>query len=291
MKEVRKAVFPVAGRGTRFLPATKAVPKELLPILNRPLIDYAIEEARAAGIEEFIFVIGDGKEAIVEHLTANPELLRELREQGKKDLAAAAEACEVADGKAIFVRQEKPLGLGHAIGCARDAVGDEPFAVILPDDFIMAPYPCMAQLLNAHAAFGGNVAAVLEVPRDRTRKYGILKIDESFGHVVRASGLVEKPSPSRAPSQLAIIGRYVLEPGIFEEIGKGIVGAGGEIQVTDAITARIGAAPFHGVRFEGTRFDCGSKEGFFQATVATAMCDPALVWHLRSLVEPRARAL
>lgn len=290
MKEVRKAVFPVAGRGTRFLPATKAVPKELLPVLDRPLIDYAIEEARAAGIKEFIFVVGDGKEAIIDHLTAKPGLLRELRRSGKDDLAAAVKACEIAPSRATFVRQPKPLGLGHAIGCAREAVGDEPFAVFLPDDLVMAARPCMVQLLDAYSVYGGHLAGVMEVPREDTQKYGVLDIEESHGHVVCARGLVEKPRPNRAPSNLAIIGRYILEPGIFEEIERGRRGAGGEIQITDAIAARTDKEGFHGVCFEGTRFDCGSKGGFLEATVAYAMCDPRLAFQLYDFSERRARA-
>lgn len=290
MKAVRKAVFPVAGRGTRFLPATKAVPKELLPVLDRPLIDYAVEEARAAGITDFIFVVGDGKDAIVDHLTAKPDLLRELRRQGKDDLAAAIKACEIAPKRATFVRQPKPLGLGHAIGCAKQAVGEEPFAVILPDDLVMAPRPCLAQLLDAYALYGGHMAAVVQVPREDSRKYGILDIEESYGHVVRASGLVEKPKPRNAPSNLAIIGRYVLEPGIFEALENAKPGAGGEIQITDALAARTSVEGFHGVCFEGTRFDCGSKGGFLEATVAHALCDPILAYHLYELSIQRARA-
>jgi len=270
MTHIRKAVLPVAGLGSRLFPATKAIPKELLPLVDKPLIDYAIEEARDAGIEEFIFITADGKEAIADHVHGNPALTRRLRANGKNKLAQVA-ALTLAPGKAHFVRQDQPRGLGHAIWCARDLVGDEPFAVLLPDDVILGSPSCIPSLMSAHAVHGGNMAAVVEVPREETKRYGILDIASDNGQVARARGLIEKPEPSKAPSTLAIIGRYILSPGIFDELEAGHIGAGGEIQLTDAIEKRLDIEPFHGVRFAGTRYDCGSKEGLLEATVAAAL--------------------
>ncbi len=268
---IRKAVLPVAGLGSRFLPATKAVPKELLPIVDRPILDYALEEARAAGIEEFVFVTARGKDSIVDYLDARPDLVRQLEESGKPDLADRVRATSLPPGRATFVRQDEPLGLGHAVWCARNAVGDEPFAVILPDDVILGPIPCLATLLAVRERHGGHVAAVVEVPREQTRRYGILDVDGDTGRVARARGLVEKPEPRTAPSTLAIIGRYVLGPEVFAELERHDRGAGGEIQLTDAIARRIGREPFHGARFDGLRFDCGSKEGYLEAVIAFAL--------------------
>jgi UTP--glucose-1-phosphate uridylyltransferase len=291
-RRVRTAVFPVAGLGTRFLPATKAVPKELLPILDRPLLDYAIDEARAAGIEKFVFVTAPGKDAIAKHVGANPELIRALHACGKSAIADITQACELHSDAVHFVRQERALGLGHAIGCARALVAGEPFAVILPDDLVLSIRPCIAQVMDAYAQTGGNVAAVMSVPRAHTGRYGVLDVAQQRGNLVRARGLVEKPAPERAPSTLCIIGRYVLEPTIFEELEHGRRGAGGEIQITDAIAARIAREGFHGVCFEGVRFDCGSKQGFLQATVACAMADPDLAPYVREplLDEPPVAA-
>lgn len=283
-RHVRTAVFPVAGMGTRFLPATKAVPKELLPVIDRPLLDYSINEARAAGIEKFVFVIAPGKEAIAKHVGANPELIRSLRACGKRAIADVTQACELDRGAVHFVRQDRALGLGHAIGRARALVADEPFAVILPDDFVMSIRPCIAQVLDAYGQTGGNVAAVMSVPRAHTNRYGVLDVAQQRGRLVRARGVVEKPAPELAPSTLSIIGRYVLEPTIFEELAHGRRGTGGEIQITDAIAARIAREGFHGVCIEGVRFDCGSKEGFLQATIACAMADPDLAPHVRELL-------
>jgi UTP--glucose-1-phosphate uridylyltransferase len=271
MQKVRKAVFPVAGRGTRFLPATKAVPKEMLPLIDRPLIGYAVEEAIKSGIEELIFVTAPGKDAIVEHFTADPDLIRFLEKSGKSSIARLVERESLPKGRIHVTLQEDALGLGHAIWCARDIVGNEPFAVILPDDVIMSQRPCVAQLIDAYKRVGGNLAAVMDVPRAETASYGILDIEQDDGKLARSRGLVEKPAPEVAPSTLSIIGRYILEPSIFTELDKRMVGAGGEIQITDAISKSISHTPFHGVRYEGRRFDCGKKEGFLEATVAFAL--------------------
>ncbi len=276
MHPIRKAVFPVAGRGTRFLPATKAVPKEMLPLVDRPLIGYAVEEALKSGIEELIFVTAPGKEAIVQHFTADQDLVRELDRTGKSALARAVENDTLPRERLHSTIQQQALGLGHAIWCARHLVGDEPFAVILPDDVVMSQRPCIGQLIEAYGRVGGNLAAVMDVPRQDTASYGILDIAEDNGKLARARGLVEKPRPDVAPSTLSIIGRYVLEPSIFAELDKKVTGAGGEIQITDAMAKSIVHTPFHGVRYEGIRFDCGKKEGFLEATVAFALNRPDL---------------
>ncbi|MGE5537195.1 MAG: UTP--glucose-1-phosphate uridylyltransferase GalU [Gemmatimonas sp.] len=270
-KHVRKAVFPVAGMGTRFLPATKAVPKELLPVVDRPLLQYAIDEAKAAGIEHFVFVNGRGKGAIEDYFDRAFEL-ETILERGKKasELSLLSSFLPEA-GTVSFVRQQEPAGLGHAVWCARDIVGDEPFAVILPDDLVMSKTSCLKQLVDVHTEKGGNVVAVENVPRDQVNRYGVLDIASDDGRLAAVKGLVEKPSPDKAPSTLSIIGRYVLQPEIFDILGGKERGAGGEIQLTDAMAKLIGRQPFHGLRFEGTRYDCGNKLGFLQANVAFAL--------------------
>ncbi|WP_421708956.1 UTP--glucose-1-phosphate uridylyltransferase GalU [Algihabitans sp.] len=270
-KRIRKAIFPVAGLGTRFLPATKAMPKEMLPIVDKPLIEYAVEEAKAAGIEEFIFVTGRGKQAIEDHFDFSFELMETLRERGKTEQLAIAERSRMKAGTIAYTRQQEPLGLGHAVWCARNLVGDEPFAVLLADDLVKAEEPCLAQMIEIYNEVGGNVVAVMDVPREHTRRYGVLDVVEDDGKLARAQGLVEKPEPDVAPSTLSVIGRYVLQPEVFHELDKHTAGAGGEIQLTDAIAATIADVGFHGLRFEGTRFDCGSKEGFLEATLAFAL--------------------
>jgi UTP-glucose-1-phosphate uridylyltransferase len=274
--KVRKAVLPVAGLGTRFLPATKAVPKEMLPIVDRPLIDYAVAEARAAGIETFIFVTNQRNEPTLrahfdmvatleaELAAKDPALVRRLRDG------------EPPKGSIHCVPQGQPLGLGHAVGCARDLVGDEPFAVILPDDLMDAVPPALAQMVAVHERTGGNVVAVEEVPRELTRRYGVLDIGADDGTMAEVKGLVEKPEPEKAPSTLTVIGRYVLLPEVFEHIAKAERGAGGEIQLTDAMAKMIGRAPFHGLRCGGRRFDCGSRIGFVEAQVGFGLKDPEL---------------
>ncbi len=268
IKPVRKAVFPVAGLGTRFLPATKVMPKEMLPIVDKPLIQYAVEEAKEAGIEEFIFVTGRGKTVMADHFDHNFELERVLRDRGKEEALETVLNCKPDAGACVFTRQQQPLGLGHAVWCARRFITDEPFAVLLADDLIMADPPCLKQMVDVYSETGGNLVAVEDVPREHTNRYGILDVVEDDGHLARARGLVEKPAPDAAPSTLSIIGRYILQSDVFAHLDKQETGAGNEIQLTDAMAKTIVDMPFHGLRFEGTRFDCGSKIGFIEATLA-----------------------
>jgi len=270
-RPVRKAVFPVGGLGTRFLPATKAMPKEMLPVVDKPLIQYAAEEAWAAGIEELIFVTSRGKAAIEDHFDHVWELEQTLSTRGKTALLQEIEPLLRQPGEILYTRQQEPLGLGHAVWCARHLVGDEPFAVLLADDLIHADRPCLAQMIDAYAETGGNLVAVENVPREETDRYGILDVRHDDGRLAEAKGLVEKPAPDVAPSTLSIIGRYILQPEVFAELDRHDTGAGGEIQLTDAMARTIGRIPFHGLRFEGRRFDCGSKAGFLEANVAFAL--------------------
>lgn len=270
-KAIRKAVFPVAGLGTRFLPATKSMPKEMLPVVDKPLIQYALEEAKAAGIEEFILVTGRGKSAMEDHFDHAFELEATLEQRGKQDALANLSDTLFEAGQIAYVRQQQPLGLGHAVWCARHLIGDEPFAVLLPDDLVLAQTPCLAQMVEVHGSVGGNVVAVMDVPREHTKRYGILDVVADDGQVAKAKGLVEKPDPAEAPSTLSIIGRYILDPQVLRALDRKETGAGGEIQLTDAMARTITDVPFHGLRFEGTRFDCGSKEGFLEANVAYAL--------------------
>ncbi|RAU23181.1 UTP--glucose-1-phosphate uridylyltransferase [Paramagnetospirillum kuznetsovii] len=270
-RRVRKAVFPVGGMGTRFLPATKAMPKEMLPVVDKPLIQYAVEEAAAAGCEHFIFVTGRGKNALEDHFDNNPELERILKDRGKFDLVEAVTSWMPKSGQISYTRQSEPLGLGHAVWCARDLVADEPFAVLLPDDLILAKTACLKQMAAVHTEVGGHVVAVSDVPREHTKRYGILDVEFDNGRLAKAKGLVEKPDPEVAPSTLSIIGRYILHPAVFDVLDKKEKGAGGEIQLTDAISQTIGMVPFHGLRFEGQRFDCGDKVGWLEANLAFAL--------------------
>jgi UTP--glucose-1-phosphate uridylyltransferase len=283
---VRKAVFPVAGLGTRFLPATKAMPKEMLPVVDKPLIQYAVEEAQAAGIEHFIFVTGRGKSALEDHFDHSFELEATLRERGKAAEIVAINSWMPKPGQLSYTRQQRPLGLGHAVWCARDLVGNEPFAVLLPDDLILARAPCLKQMVEARAKVGGNLIAVMDVPRAHTKRYGILDAIAEEGPLVRAKGVVEKPAPEDAPSTLAVIGRYILEPEVFEHLGRIGRGAGNEIQLTDALAHMIGGKTgFHGFRFEGRRFDCGDKLGFLEATIAYALARPDLAGDFRRILQ------
>ncbi len=270
-KPVRKAVFPVAGLGTRFLPATKALPKEMLPIVDKPLIQYAVEEAREAGIEEFIFVTGRAKSAIEDHFDHSIELELVLRERNKQDSLRSVLDWMPAPGHISYTRQQVPLGLGHAVWCARNFISDEPFAVLLADDLILAEPGCLKQMLEAHREVGGNLVAVEEVPPEMTDQYGILDMAGEDGRLVRARGVVEKPKPEDAPSTHAIIGRYILEPIVLTILEHQEKGKGGEIQLTDAMAKTISLLPFHGFRFEGRRFDCGSKVGYLEANLAFAL--------------------
>ena len=271
MKRIRKAVLPVAGLGTRFLPATKATPKEMLTVVDRPVVQHVVDEAKAAGIEHFVFVTGRGKSAIEDHFDIAYELEATLEARGKKPALEGLKADLPKAGATSFTRQQAPLGLGHAVWCAREIVGDEPFAVILPDDVIAADTPCLQQMVEAHAETGGSLVAAMEVPPERTQAYGVLDTGGAGGGaaLVAVRGMVEKPAPAEAPSNLAVIGRYVLAPSVMDTLGRQRAGAGGEIQLTDAIAAEVAAGrPVHGLRFRGQRFDCGSKAGFLQATVA-----------------------
>lgn len=290
MSRVRKAVFPVAGMGTRVLPAAKAVPKEMLPVVDRPLIEYAVEEARAAGIEEFVFVTGRGKTAIEDHFDRALDLEALLESKGKTRELATVRGSVLDPGRVVYTRQQEPLGLGHAVWCARAVTGDEPFAVILPDDLIMAERPCLAQLLDAHAEVGGNVVAVIDVPREHTNRYGILDVTADDGRLAAARGLVEKPAPEKAPSTLSIIGRYVLDPAVMRELDRQEPGQGGEIQLTDAMARTIGQMPFHGLRFEGQRFDCGNKAGYVEAILAFALAHEETAAPTRELVARYAKS-
>jgi UTP--glucose-1-phosphate uridylyltransferase len=270
---VRKAIFPVAGLGTRFLPATKTVPKELLPIVDRPLIDYAVAEARAAGVDTFIFITNPRNEPLLRaHFDMLPSLEAELAAKDPK-LVERLRASEPPRGSVHCVHQDRPLGLGHAVGCARDLVGDEPFAVILPDDLMDCTPPALAQMVAAHEATGGNIVAIEDVPRELTQRYGVLDVGTDDGRMAEVKGLVEKPRPEVAPSTLTVIGRYVLLPEVFDHIARAQRGAGGEIQLTDAMAQMIGRRPFHGLRCGGRRFDCGSRVGFVEAQVAFGMKD------------------
>lgn len=268
MKQIRKCVFPVNGLGTRFLPATKASPKEMLPIVDKPLIQYAVEEAAAAGITEMIFVTGRHKRAIEDHFDNRPELEHELESKGKTELLDILHSIVPQGVSCIYIRQPVPLGLGHAVLCAEPAVGDEPFAVILADDLIDAEMPVTKQLIDVREEReGGSVVAVQEVPREHTKRYGIVSCDDDVRPgTARIHGIVEKPSPEEAPSTRAVIGRYVFEPGIFKALKETTPGSGGEIQLTDAIAATLEKAPAWACSFKGERFDCGSKQGFIDAT-------------------------
>jgi UTP--glucose-1-phosphate uridylyltransferase len=276
-QKVTKAVFPVAGLGTRFLPATKSIPKEIMTLVDRPLIQYAIDEARAAGITEFIFVTSRGKSALEDYFDHAPELETSLRNKGKKDTLEMLENTNMDSGAIAYIRQHKPLGLGHAVWCARRLIGDEPFAVILPDDVIAGDTPCLQQMVEAHQQSGGCMVATMEVPHDRTSEYGVLDVKEENGNLVLAKGMVEKPAAGTAPSNLAVIGRYILTPQILSNLNDLKSGAGGEIQLTDAIAKELSEGrDVFGLRFRGQRFDCGSKAGYLQATVAFGLARPEL---------------
>lgn len=267
VKKVTKAVFPVAGLGTRFLPATKSIPKEILTLVDRPLIQYAIDEARAAGITEFIFVTSRGKSALEDYFDHAPELEASLTRSNKTDLLKTLETTNMDSGAIAYVRQHKALGLGHAVWCARRLIGDEPFAVMLPDDVIAADKPCLQQMVEAYEQTGGNVVAAMEVAPEKAKSYGILDIADDMGSMVKVKGMVEKPKEN-APSNLAVIGRYILTPKVLDNLNRTKEGAGGEIQLTDAIAEEIGGEGVYGFRFRGQRYDCGTKAGFLQATVA-----------------------
>ena len=283
--KITKAIFPVAGLGTRFLPATKSVPKEIMTLVDRPLVQYAIDEARAAGIKEFIFVTSRGKSALEDYFDNVPHLEEELRRQNKTELLEILKSTNMGSGEIAYMRQDKPLGLGHAVWCARRFVGNEPFAVILPDDVIAAETPCLQQMVEAFEEKPGNIVAAMEVPEDQASFYGILDIKDDMGELVSTKGMVEKPAPGTQPSNLAVIGRYILTPTVLQKLNKKQVGAGGEIQLTDAIDeARNDGEEVYGFRFKGHRYDCGSKAGFLQATVAFALTRDDLKDDLRKFI-------
>jgi UTP--glucose-1-phosphate uridylyltransferase len=276
-RKITKAVFPVAGKGTRFLPATKSIPKEIMTLVDRPLIQYAIDEARAAGITEFIFVTSRGKSALEDYFDIAPELEMTLREAGKTELLDVLHKTNMDSGAISYVRQNQALGLGHAVWCARRLIGDEPFAVLLPDDVIAAEKPCLQQMVEAYAETGGNMVATMEVQPEKAGSYGVLDVAEDNGDIVRAKGMVEKPKFGEAPSNLAVIGRYILSPNVLTNLNEMKKGAGGEIQLTDAIAQELdGGSSVYGYRFRGQRYDCGSKAGFLQATVAFGLARPDL---------------
>jgi UTP--glucose-1-phosphate uridylyltransferase len=293
--KVTKAVFPVAGLGTRFLPATKVVPKEIMTLVDRPLIQYAIDEARAAGITEFIFVTARGKSALEDYFDHAPDLERTLRQAGKTELLDILKSTNMDSGAIAYIRQHKALGLGHAVWCARRLIGNEPFAVMLPDDVIAGEKPCLQQMVEAYEETGGSMVAAMDVAPDRTSSYGVLDVESVNGPIIKAKGMVEKPAAGTAPSNLAVIGRYILTPMVFQNLSEIDRGAGGEIQLTDAIAMEIehGRDVF-GYKFDGQRYDCGSKAGYLQATVAFALDRPELngefTDYLHDLLARRAAA-
>lgn len=280
-KPIRKAVFPVAGLGTRFLPATKAIPKEMLPVVDRPLIQYAVDEAREAGIEQMIFVTGRGKSAIEDHFDIAFELERTMLDRGKD--ISVLEPTRLGPGNCAYVRQQEPMGLGHAIWCARDIVGDEPFAIFLPDEFMHGSPGCMAQMVAEYNRVGGNLLSVLEVPQEQVSSYGVIAPGAAEGKLTEVRGLVEKPSVEAAPSNLIISGRYILQPEVMRVLAAQEKGAGGEIQLTDAMAQMIGSQPFHAVTFDGARYDCGSKIGYLEANLAVALSRPDMAGDVRAM--------
>ena len=291
IKPLKKAIFPVGGLGTRFLPATKSMPKEMLTVVDKPLIQYAVEEAYAAGIEEVIFVTSRGKSAMEDHFDHSIELEQTLERRGKKaELDLLAKMLPKA-GNIAYVRQQEPLGLGHAVWCARNLIGDEAVAVLLADDLVHGDVACLKQMADVYRQTGGNIIAVMEVPHEHTSRYGIVKPGADKGKLVEVAGLVEKPSPDKAPSNLAVIGRYILQPEIFQLLASQEAGAGGEIQLTDSMARMIGKVPFHGLRFEGTRYDCGDKAGFIAANVSLALANPLIGASVRETVADIARKL
>ena len=276
-KRITKAIFPVAGLGTRFLPATKSIPKEILSLVDRPLIQYAIDEAREAGIKEFIFVTSRGKGSLEDYFDSAPQLEQSLRKKNKKELLEELKRSTMDSGEIVYIRQRDALGLGHAVWCARRLIANEPFAVILPDDVIAAEKPCLKQMIEAYENTGGCMVAAMEVPPSMASAYGLLDIEENMGSLLKIKGMVEKPEPEDAPSNLAVIGRYILTPSVLKNVGTLKKGAGGEIQLTDAIAMEVeNGNDVFGFRFDGQRYDCGSKSGFLQATIAFALARPEL---------------
>lgn len=290
IKPVRKAVFPVAGLGTRLLPATKAMPKEMLTIVDRPLIQMAVEEARQAGIEEFIFVISTGKEMLIEHFRDSPELMQTLKSRNKTEQIEKIESVLLDADHLKSALQPEALGLGHAVWCARELVGDDPFAVLLPDDTVRNEMSCLAQMMQLYRKHGDNVIATCAVPHHETSRYGILDIEKKADGPLLIRGLVEKPLPEKAPSDMAIFGRYILQPQIFAHLEKGERGAGGEIQLTDAMAHLLHEQPFYGLEFQGERLDCGHEAGFVKAQIAFALDKPGLSEEIRAYMAEKLRS-
>ena len=282
---VKKAIFPVGGLGTRFLPATKALPKEMLPIVDKPLIQYAVEEAAAAGIEEFIFVTGRNKSAIEDHFDHSVELEAVLQQKGKDSALETVQKMLHSPGSVAYVRQQEPAGLGHAVWCARHLIGDEPVAILLADDLVQGA-PAIKEMIDHYK--GGNMVAVMEVPQEEVSSYGVVTPGADDGRLVEVKGLIEKPDRDKAPSNLAVIGRYIIEPGVFNELSRMERGSGGEIQLTDSLARRIGETPFSGLAVSGTRYDCGSKIGFLQANIAFALARDDLSTDLSSWLKAQA---
>lgn len=286
IKPVRKAVFPVGGLGSRFLPATKAVPKEMLPVVDRPLLQYAVDEALAAGCEQMIFVTARGKTALEDYFDVAGELVATLRERGRHAELRVLEETQLGPGAIAYVRQQEPLGLGHAVWCARHIVGEEPFAVLLPDELLWNPGdPCLKQMVGAYHQVGGNVIAVMEVPADQTGRYGIIAPGRSNGPLTEVLGMIEKPKPEEAPSGLAAVGRYILQPEVMGRLSQHRRGAGGEVQLTDAMAELIGQQPFHAFTYAGRRFDCGDKAGHITANIALALERPDIAPAVRAWLE------
>ncbi len=283
MKPIKKAVFPVAGMGTRFLPATKVMPKELFPIVDRPLLQYAVDEALEAGIEQMIFVNGRGKGMIEDHFDLAYELERTMGDRDKDK--SVLDGTRLTPGNSVFVRQQEPLGLGHAIWCARDIIGDEPFAIFLPDEFMVGSPGCMKQMVDAYDKLGGNIVCALEIPIEDTPSYGVIDPGYRDGPITEVKGLVEKPAAGTAPSNLILPGRYILQPEVMRILETQEAGAGGEIQLTDAMAQMIGQQPFHGMTFDGQRYDCGSKVGYVEANLALALAHPEIGSDIRTIAE------
>ncbi|MBL4791078.1 MAG: UTP--glucose-1-phosphate uridylyltransferase GalU [Kordiimonadaceae bacterium] len=280
-KPIKKIVFPVAGLGTRFLPATKAIPKEMLPVLDKPLIQYAVEEALEAGIDQIMLVTGRNKQVMEDHFDHAYELEKILQEKGKAEALEISRSMLLPEGSISYVRQMRPRGLGHAIWCARHFVNGDPFAVSLPDDLIKGKPGALKQMIEAYNEVGGNFVATMDVAREDTSKYGVITPGARNGNMIEVKGLVEKPHPEDAPSTEAVVGRYILQPEVMDHLAAKEIGAGGEIQLTDAMAKLIGKQPFHALNFEGTRFDCGSKLGWLTANIAMAMEDPSLAARLK----------
>lgn len=284
-KPIKKAIFPIAGLGTRFLPATKVMPKEMLPINDRPLIQHVFEEAREAGIEEFIFVTGRHKNMLEEHFDYQPELQEVLESRGKTDMLKRVLDSEIPAGQLFLTRQPKPLGLGHAVWCAKKLIGDDPFAVLLPDVLIKSPKGCLSQMVDVYNETGGNVISLEDVPESEINKYGIIDPGETQNGAIEVKGLIEKPEPKDAPSPLSVTGRYILQPEVFSYLDAFERGAGNEIQLTDAMAKLIGRQPFHGLEFSGQSYDCGSRLGFIAANIAYAMDDDEIGGEVRDIIQ------